>query len=76
MSAGAMSANKKQHSDRIEEEEKKLITTRMNVVIFMALLIDLLGFTVILPIMPKLLEYYGDRGSVCLLVYGLNNTYF
>ena len=29
-------------------------------VIFAALLVDLLGFTVILPLMPSMLEYYGN----------------
>ena len=30
-------------------------------VIFVALFVDLLGFTVILPLMPSLLEYYGNN---------------
>ena len=33
-------------------------------VIFTALLFDLLGFTVILPLMPSLLEYYGKTDEV------------
>ncbi len=33
-------------------------TTRTLAVVFLSLLIDLLGFTVILPLMPSLLEYY------------------
>lgn len=49
---------------KFAEEKDKLSSTRMNIVIFMSLLIDLLGFTVILPLMPKLLEFYGDKGSV------------
>lgn len=55
---------KKKSSNRMVEEELKISTTKMNIVIFMTLLIDLLGFTVILPIMPKLLEFYGNEGSV------------
>lgn len=49
---------------KVAEERLKLSSARMNVVVFMTLLIDLLGFTVILPIMPKLLEFYGKEGSV------------
>lgn len=49
---------------KVEEEQNKISSAKMNVVVFMTLLIDLLGFTVILPLMPKLLEYYGKEGSV------------
>ena len=33
-------------------------------VIFVSLLVDLLGFTVILPLMPSLLEYYSKHDEV------------
>ena len=33
-------------------------------VLFVSLLLDLLGFTVILPLIPSLLEYYGRRDEV------------
>ena len=49
---------------KVAEERQKLSSARMNIVVFMTLLIDLLGFTVILPLMPKLLEFYGKEGSV------------
>lgn len=51
---------------KVAEEQSKLSSAKMNIVVFMTLLIDLLGFTVILPLMPKLLEYYGNEGSVSL----------
>ncbi|XP_067928742.1 major facilitator superfamily domain-containing protein 10-like isoform X2 [Watersipora subatra] len=49
--------------DAAENETRKISTTKLGIIIFMSLFIDLLGFTVILPIMPKLLEFYGDQGS-------------
>lgn len=33
-------------------------------IVFSTLLIDLLGFTVILPLMPSMLEYYGTHDEV------------
>ena len=33
-------------------------------VVFLSLLLDLLGFTVILPLMPSLLEYYDHHDQV------------
>ena len=36
-------------------------------VVFVSLLVDLLGFTVILPLMPSLLEYYSKHDEVCRL---------
>ena len=32
---------------------------RTLVILFLSLVLDLLGFTVILPLMPSILEYYG-----------------
>lgn len=53
------------NTEQAEVEKSKITTTKMNVVLFMMLFIDLLGFTVILPLMPKLLEYYGsEEGTV------------
>ena len=46
-----------------ESESIKEVTPKVNhkqlMVIFVSLLIDLLGFTLILPLFPTLLEYYG-----------------
>ncbi len=36
-------------------------------VIFVTLFVDLLGFTVMLPLMPSLLEYYGNNDEKVLL---------
>ena len=36
-------------------------------VVFFTLLIDLLGFTVILPLLPSMLEYYGTHDEVKVL---------
>ena len=33
-------------------------------VVFISLLVDLLGFTVILPLMPSILEYYSHHDQV------------
>lgn len=33
-------------------------------VIFLSLIVDLLGFTVILPLLPSMLEYYGTTDQV------------
>lgn len=38
------------------------------VVVFVSLLVDLLGFTVILPLIPSMLDYYSTRDEVHLLV--------
>jgi len=35
-------------------------------IVFFSLVIDLIGFTVILPLMPKLLDHYGKSGGVSL----------
>lgn len=65
----------KQNAEKISEEQSKISTAKMNIVVFMTLLIDLLGFTVILPLMPKLLEFYGTTGSVSYLKH-TNIEYF
>lgn len=50
--------------NKTDDEHLKISATKINIVLFMTLFIDLLGFTVILPLMPKLLEFYGKDGSV------------
>lgn len=39
-------------------------------VVFVALLVDLLSFTMILPLMPSQLEYYSRHDKVCVAVGG------
>ena len=42
---------------------------RTLVILFLSLVLDLLGFTVILPLMPSILEYYGRAdGQVRLCI--------
>ena len=51
-----------------QEDEKKMNKTFY--IIFLSLIIDLLAFTVILPLLPSLLDHYGhnDKVSECYLV--------
>lgn len=35
-----------------------------NVVLFISLLLDLLGFTIILPLIPSILDYYAANDDV------------
>lgn len=42
---------------------------RTLIVLFLSLVLDLLGFTVILPLMPSILEYYGRTDSQVSLVF-------
>ena len=43
-------------SETLSREEKKLLRT-----VFISLVIDLLAFTVILPLLPSLLDFYGTK---------------
>ena len=36
-------------------------------IVFLSLLVDLLGFTVILPLIPSMLEYYSTHDQVSVL---------
>lgn len=40
----------------LSSDEKKVLKT-----VFISLVIDLLAFTVILPLLPSLLDYYGTK---------------
>lgn len=40
-------------------------------VIFLSLIVDLLGFTVILPLLPSMLEYYGATDQVSCNIGGV-----
>lgn len=46
----------------------QLTTKRVFTVIFVSLLIDLLAFTVILPLMPSMLDYYGHNSKVSSII--------
>ena len=43
-------------SESLSKVEKKLLRT-----VFLSLVIDLLAFTVILPLLPSLLDFYGTQ---------------
>ena len=52
------------------------VSSRVNngwtlVVVFFSLLVDLLGFTVILPLIPSMLEYYSTHDQVNRLILSL-----
>lgn len=44
--------------DKVEESRKNAGTVK---VVFVSLLLDLLGFTMILPLFPALLDYYEQK---------------
>ena len=44
----------------MEEKSSRRVLT----VLFVSLLVDLLGFTVILPLLPSILEYYSTNEQV------------
>ena len=44
--------------------DPKVFDRRMLMVVFVTLLIDLLAFTLILPLLPALLDYYGQHEEV------------
>ena len=62
----------------VDEKEGKMSKKSRNTlfILFFSLVLDLLGFTVILPLMPSILEYYGrSDGQVnALLVTYYRNT--
>ena len=52
------------NNNKVEPESSEKMNTRMVLVVFVALLIDLLAFTMILPLLPALLDYYGHNSQV------------
>ena len=52
-----MSTTQQEHST--DENTEKKVNHKQLIIIFISLLIDLLAFTLILPLFPTLLEYYG-----------------
>ena len=53
---GSAETLKGPEDDSLSPEEKKLLRT-----VFISLVLDLLAFTVILPLLPSLLDYYGMK---------------
>ena len=66
-SQGARGAPKAEQG-RLEEPAKRKKSGPSSqwtlMVLFLSLVLDLLGFTVILPLIPSLLEYYGRNDQV------------
>lgn len=50
--------------DATVEKEARESQKRTLTILFASLILDLLGFTVILPLMPSLLEYYHQHDKV------------
>lgn len=48
----------------LKAKEQSLSDNRVFLTIFTSLVIDLLAFTVILPLLPSLLEFYGKQKEV------------
>lgn len=61
--------NGKENSHR--SENGKPVNYKVLIVVFLSLVIDLLAFTVILPLFPSLMEYYGQHDEQGGLYYGL-----
>ena len=49
--------------DAAKEKKRAKRAHKAIIVIFASLLVDLIGFTCILPLMPSILEYYGRKAS-------------
>ena len=66
-SQGARGAPKAEQGQREEPAKRKKSGPSSHwtlMVLFLSLVLDLLGFTVILPLIPSLLEYYGRNDQV------------
>ncbi|XP_064102858.1 major facilitator superfamily domain-containing protein 10-like [Macrobrachium nipponense] len=50
-------------STHIKDDAKRKDSSRVQTVMFISLLLDLLGFTVILPLFPALLDFYSKNDS-------------
>ena len=57
--AAAMSNNNKNKATPTKTFDHKML-----MIVFVALVIDLLAFTMILPLLPALLDYYGQNEQV------------
>ena len=55
------------------KDEKKM--NRTFYIIFLSLVIDLLAFTVILPLLPSLLDHYGHNDKVSSVLSGTEGLF-
>ncbi|XP_053107882.1 major facilitator superfamily domain-containing protein 10 isoform X3 [Hemicordylus capensis] len=69
MSLGASKENRRPVKEPLEKSSTRVIT-----IVFIALLIDLLGFTLILPLFPSILDHYSknDDGFYMTLQHGVD----
>ena len=56
-------SNTESKGESMSKESRKTL-----IILFASLVLDLLGFTVILPLMPSILEYYGRTDGQVRLV--------
>ena len=66
-----MSSSKSDHNQNngasVQSEDSKKedsMDRRMMLVVFASLVVDLIAFTMILPLLPALLDYYGHHDQV------------
>ena len=57
-------SNAEGKSESMSKESRKTL-----IILFASLVLDLLGFTVILPLMPSILEYYGRTDGQVRLAF-------
>lgn len=58
--------------DRIIEDKRDVVKEKLSpslYIIFIVLIIDLLGFTVILPLLPSIFDHYGNNKEVIIKHY-------
>ena len=78
MKRSATSDNDSKASPNTESKGESMSKQSRNtlMILFASLVLDLLGFTVILPLMPSILEYYGRTdGEVGPLLYSINSSH-
>lgn len=63
------------HEDNAKRKKGGASSHWTMLVLFLSLLLDLLGFTVILPLIPSLLEYYGRGDQVHEYIYTLHAVF-
>lgn len=51
------------------KEDEGTFSTKVIKIVFIILLLDLLGFTLILPLLPSILDHYAESGVGLLFIY-------
>lgn len=68
-SVGEMSAVNK------SAEDGDSFSSKVIYIVFIILLLDLLGFTLILPLLPSILDHYAQMGVSFVLSFSRNNIH-